>query len=296
MAVSGGPDSMALMVLARAAGLEGRAVHVDHGLRCGSDAEAGLVEAAAVALGFGFESRRVEVGAGPDLEARARRARYAVLPEGVLTGHTMDDQAETVLLNIVRGAALDGLRGMSGTEVSGPPVRRPLLGLRRRETAEVCRAAGIEPFDDPSNRDPRFRRNRIRSEVLPLLDDVAGRDVAPLIARLAVLAGEDLEVLEGMASQVDPTSTESLRAVSTPLARRAVRGWLRWDPAAFDAEAHPPSLAEVERVLAVARGRYQACEVSGGRRVARTAGRLRIVAPAPAPPAVEAPSASEEAE
>ena len=112
LAVSGGPDSMALMVLARAAGLHGTAVHVDHGLRYGSAAEASVVSEAACRLGFDFSAVRVDVAPGPDLEARARRSRYGALPAGVLTGHTMDDQAETVLLNVLRGAGIDGLAGM----------------------------------------------------------------------------------------------------------------------------------------------------------------------------------------
>ena len=111
LAVSGGADSLALLVLAARAGLDVVAVHVDHGLRPGSDREADVVAAAAAAYGAAFEARSVRVPPGPDLEARARQARYRVLPAGVLTGHTMDDQAETVLLAMLRGAA-DGPRAV----------------------------------------------------------------------------------------------------------------------------------------------------------------------------------------
>lgn len=273
LAVSGGPDSMALVVLARAAGLDGTVVHVDHGLRPGSEAEAPLVEEAAGRFGFGFSGIKVAVGPGADLEARARRARYAVLPSGVLTGHTMDDQAETVLLNLVRGAALDGLSGMRDRSGGGAveAVRRPLLGLRRTETVDVCRRAGVVPFVDPTNADPRFRRNRVRAELLPLLCDIAQRDVVPVVARQAGLMAEDVELLEDLAAPLDPTDVLALRTAPRPIARRALRSWLRSGEG-----HHPPSSAEISRVLEVVDGRRRACQLSGGRRLSRRAGRLSL--------------------
>ena len=273
---------MGLMVLARAAGLEGTAVHVDHGLRPGSAAEATVVEEAARWMGFAFAAARVEVEDGPDLEARARRARYGVLPPGVLTGHTMDDQAETVLLNLLRGAALDGMCGMRQPPggpvggcvergVSGPAVRRPLLGIRRAETVEVCRRAGIAPLQDPTNTHPRYRRNRVRAELLPLLERIAERDVVPVLARQAALVADDVELLERLASELDPTDVAGLRAAPPALARRALRFWLR-----AGAGFHPPSSAELARVMEVVEGRRRACQISGGRRVTRRAGRLEV--------------------
>ena len=104
-AVSGGADSTALLALAVAAGLDVTAVHVDHGLRPGSAHEADVVRANAERLGAAFRAERVQVADGPNLEARAREARYAILPPGALTGHTADDPAETVLLTLLRGAA-----------------------------------------------------------------------------------------------------------------------------------------------------------------------------------------------
>jgi len=266
LAVSGGPDSLALLVLARAAGLDAVAHHVDHGLRPGSAAEADVVRHAAARLGAGFRAVCVEVGPGPNLEARARRARYGALPAGVLTGHTADDRAETLLVNLVRGAGLDGLAALRPG-----PVGRPLLALRRRDTVAVCRDAGLVPVRDPSNDDARFVRNRIRAEVLPLLDDVAGRDVAGVLARQCDLVADDVALLDELAAAIDPTDVRALLAAPVPLARRAVRRWLRHGP-----ECHPPSAAEVERVLAVARGEVRACEISPGRRVRRSAGRLSV--------------------
>jgi tRNA(Ile)-lysidine synthase len=261
-AVSGGADSLALLVLAVAAGCRTTAVHVDHGLRPGSETEAELVARAATRVGAGFRAEAVRVRSGPNLEARARQARYSVLPPDVLTGHTADDQAETVLLNLLRGAGLDGLAGMR------PGVRRPLLGLRRRETEALCRAEGLTPLVDPSNADPSFRRNRVRHELLPLCDALAERDVAAVIARQAGLLREEADLLDQLAAALDPTDAAVLAAAPPALARRALRRWLGGD--------HPPDSATVERVLAVVRGEARAADAGGGRRVARTGGRLRI--------------------
>jgi tRNA(Ile)-lysidine synthase len=266
--VSGGPDSLALLVLATEAGLIVTAVHVDHGLRPDSAAESDVVAAAALRFGARFRSETVGVLPGPNLEARARAARYAVLPPRALTGHTADDQAETVLLNLVRGAALDGLAGMRRDG------RRPLLDLRRVETRGLCASLGIEPVDDPSNDDPTFRRNRIRHEVLPLLDDVAERDVAAVLARQADLLAEASDLLVELAATVDATDVVALRAVPPALRRVAIRRWLR-----STGTGHPPDGATVERVLDVAVGDIRATDVGGGWRVARTKGRLRLERP-----------------
>lgn len=263
-AVSGGADSLALLALAVAAGASVTAVHVDHGLRTGSDAEAEVVAAAARRLGAGFRAERAVVAPGPNLEARARTARYEVLPGGVLTGHTADDQAETVLLNLLRGAALDGWVGFR-------PEQRPLRRVRRRDTYELCRRLGLEPVVDPTNADPRFRRNRVRHELLPLLDAIAERDVVEVLARQAELLGADVALLDDLAGAIDPTDAGALAAAPEALARRAVRRWLR-----AGAEQHPPSSASVERVLAVARGAAVACQVEGGRTVRRSKGRLAL--------------------
>ena len=145
-----GPIRSPCSLLAAAAGCTVTAYHVDHGLRPGSAAEAEVVAKAAAGVGARFEARTVVVAPGPNLEARARAARFAALPAGVATGHTMDDQAETVLLHVLRGAAADGLGGMA------PGPHHPLLGLRRAETHALCRAAGLQPVADPSNEDAAF--------------------------------------------------------------------------------------------------------------------------------------------
>jgi tRNA(Ile)-lysidine synthase len=253
-----------MLALARAAGCAVTAVHVDHGLRHGSAGEASIVATAAVRFGANFRSETIVVAPGPNLEARARDARFAVLPPDVLTGHTADDQAETVLINLMRGAGLDGLAGMGA-------VGHPILRLRRRETVALCQAHELEVVHDPSNDDARFLRNRIRHELLPLLVDVGQRDVAAVVARQASHLRDDADLLDLLATDIDPTNAKALNAAPVALARRAVRRWL--------ANPMPPSADEVERVLAVARGKVIACELEGGRRIARTAWVLRVDIP-----------------
>lgn len=264
-AVSGGPDSTALLVLAVAGGCSARAVHVDHGLRPGSAAEAGHVAALAERLGAGFEAVAAPVGEGPNLEARARAARHGALPPGACFGHTADDQAETILLNLMRGAALDGLGGMQ------PGWRRPILGLRRAETQALCRHLGLDVLVDPSNADRRFLRNRVRHELVPLLAELSGRDPVPVLCRQAGHLRAATAVLERQADGLDPTDARGLAAAPPAVAAVALRRWLR-----AAGGGHPPDSASVDRVLAVARGQARAAELVGGARVARTAGRLRI--------------------
>ncbi|CAM8659570.1 MesJ tRNA(Ile)-lysidine synthase MesJ [Acidimicrobiia bacterium] len=264
--VSGGADSLTLLVLAIAAGCQVTAVHVDHGIRPGSNSEADVVAAAAARYGAQFRSESVAVSPGPNLEARARTARHAVLSSEAALGHTAEDLAETMLMNLVRGAGPDGLAGIR------PGVRHPILGLRRSETEEVCRMEGLDPVMDPSNTDPSFVRNRIRREVLPLLADVAGRDIVPILARQAGVFADLADHVRVEALEIDATSASALAAATPAVARVAIREWLRQD----DPERHPPDGATVERVLAVARGEAVGTEIGSGRRLLRTAGQLRI--------------------
>lgn len=268
-AVSGGADSLSLLALAVAADLDVTAAHVDHGLRPQSAGEADVVADAAKRFGADFVALTASVADGGDLEARARRARFDAL-EGVsagrpiLTGHTADDQAETVLINLLRGAGPDGLGAMR------PASTKPLLDLRRSETTALCASLDLDPIVDPSNDDRRFMRNRVRHDVLPMLAAVAERDVVPLLVRSADHSREIVDAVGELASDIDPTDTAQLRAAPPAFARAVLRRWLR------SSEGHPPSTAELERVMSVVRHETVATELRGGRRLARTAGRLRI--------------------
>ncbi len=278
-AVSGGPDSVALAVLAvRCGGSTVVLHHVDHGLRSGSTAEADVVANLAARLGVGFVSHTVNVDAGPNLEERAREARYASLPTNVATGHTADDLAETVLLHLLRGAGLDGVASMARPRVGGR--QRPLLRLRRVDTIALCLELGLETVRDPMNDDARFRRVRVRNELLPLMDDIAERDVAVLLARHGDVVAEDVALLDALSATVDPGARWGLVGIAAPLARRALRRWLV-DGGVGDGRSVDG--AALDRVMAVALGEAISCDAVGGWRAARTDGSLRLLRPAPLP-------------
>lgn len=268
-AVSGGPDSSALLVLAVAAGCRVTAHHVDHGLRPGSAAEADQVRELAERFGADFVGHTVAVEPGSNLEARARQARLAVLPSGVTTGHTLDDQAETMLINLLRGAARRGLSPHQDTD------RHPIIALRRSETHALCAELDLRVVHDPSNDDPAFLRNRIRHEAIPLLDDIASRDLAPLLARQAAIMADEDSLLDELAAQIDPTDARAVADAHPALARRALRAWIL----SAGTRRHPPAGESVERVLKVARGYAVSTQIEGGQRIHRTGQRLRLEPP-----------------
>lgn len=259
--LSGGADSTALVALAVGAGCVVTAVHVDHGLRPDAHHDADIAATTAARLGADFRVEHVDLRDGPNLEARARAARRDALGPGALTGHTADDQAETVVLALLRGSGATGLGAIE------PGPQHPILDLRRSETEALCRLLELEFADDPTNTDPRFRRNRIRHEVIPLLDDIAERDVTVLLNRTARLLRDDDRLLDDLAASLDPTDVDALIDAPMPLAVRAVRRWLAHD-------GYPPDAAGVARVLAVAHGDSAACELAGGLRIERRRNRL----------------------
>jgi tRNA(Ile)-lysidine synthase len=143
--------------------------------------------------------------------------------------------------------------------------------LRRDDTRRLCAELGLVPVVDPSNDDPRFVRNRVRHELLPLMDSIAGRDTVPLLVRTAETAADDIALADTASAELDPTDARALVAATPAAARRALRRWLAIG-------GYPPDAATVARVLAVASGARRACEMPGGHRVERHRQRLRIVA------------------
>jgi tRNA(Ile)-lysidine synthase len=218
-AVSGGPDSIALLsILHRLSAESGYSIavaHFDHQLRPRAQAELEQVRQFASSLDLPFCSGSENVGAlaqstGDSLEEAARKARYRFLErtagelaaERIVTGHTLSDHVETVLMRIIRGT---GLRGLSGIPVRRGDIVRPLLGITREDTVEYCRAVGLAVTEDPSNEDSRFFRNRVRHELLPLLE----REFHPAIREnLATLAENARVILESIRLRTRPIIRE----------------------------------------------------------------------------------------
>jgi tRNA(Ile)-lysidine synthase len=212
-ACSGGADSLALAAaLAHEAprlGLRGGGVTVDHGLQDGSGTQAARVVAALGTLGLDpVRQARVTVDGHPGAggpEAAARRARYIALDQvarqagatAVLLGHTLDDQAETVLLGLARGS---GARALAGMPARRGRFRRPLLGLGRATLREACLAERLDPWDDPHNCDPSYARVRVRHQALPALEEALGPGIAEALARSASQLSADCEALDAIAS------------------------------------------------------------------------------------------------
>ena len=266
LAVSGGADSTAMAVLAAELRRPLVIWHVHHGLRATAGRDAELVAKLAADLGADHEERVVELTPGPDLEARARSARYAALPPQVCVGHTADDRAETMLFNLFRGA------GPAGVAARMDRFSRPLLALRRAETTGLCVALGLEVVDDEMNHDPAFARVRVRRELLPTAADVFDRDPVPLLNRHADLLADALAVVDEAAAQIDATDVAALRTVAPAVAAQALRRWIASETDA----ALAVDRASIDRVMAVVAGSHVATEIEGGHRVARTAGRLRL--------------------
>jgi len=228
VALSGGPDSLALAAAtafeAPRAGLSAGAVIVDHALQPGSADVAAHAAQQAQQLGLNpVLVKQVEVGTGGGPEAAARAARYAALGEAaaevgasaVLLGHTLDDQAETVLLGLARGSGAGSVKGMA--QVAGL-YRRPLLGIRRSQTVQFCLDSDLTPWLDPHNDDERYSRVRVRRTVLPLLESELGPGIAEALARTAAMAREDGEALDHFAEEVLEELAEHAEAgISLPV-------------------------------------------------------------------------------
>lgn len=208
VAVSGGADSVALLALCAGLAGHGRiapvAAHVDHGLRAESPLDRDCAAEAAARLGVGFLQRRLTLAPGTGMPARARDARYLALVEmarevgarWVLTAHHADDQAETVLLALARGAGLDGIAGMAPARELGDGLAlcRPCLRMRGGELRDACADLGLPWREDPGNDRSDTPRGRIRHRVLPELDAIAP-GAAARVARAALVAGAGAEAL-----------------------------------------------------------------------------------------------------
>ncbi|WP_153505055.1 tRNA lysidine(34) synthetase TilS [Cumulibacter manganitolerans] len=279
VAVSGGADSLALCSAVLFEARDDVVVHgvtIDHGLQDGSAQRAADVRDWMAAAGcVTARAIGVDVGIAGGPEGAARAARYGALSVArhgdVLLGHTLDDQAETVLLGLGRGSGPRSLRGMAAYD---PPWGRPLLGVRRAQTRDYCAALGIAAWDDPHNADPRFTRVRLRTEALPLLEDILGGGVAGALARTAEQLREtDLEadadaICALLGAELDP---RQLARFSDPTRRAVVKRWLDARLGGFTAAAH---VEAVDALIARYHGQGPVY-LPGGSRVVRERGRIR---------------------
>jgi tRNA(Ile)-lysidine synthase len=260
-AVSGGADSLALAAALAFERPGSGALVVDHGLQSGSDEVA--AKAAAQCAGLGLDTR-VLTGRSAPGEAAARALRYALLDEAggtVLLGHTRDDQAETVLLALVRGS---GARALSGMAPVRGRYRRPLLDLSRATTRQACHEAGLDPWEDPHNTDPSYLRVKARR----LLE---GLDLTDGLARSARLLREDADALDALAAP-DP-DVRRLGQLPAALRARSLKLWAEQEC------GHAVTSAHVDALRALVEDWHGQGSVAlpGGGRVSRTAGRLAFM-------------------
>jgi tRNA(Ile)-lysidine synthetase-like protein len=273
VALSGGADSAALAYLLVTLGRVFRAVHVNHGLPA-SDRLEEAAGAVARSIGVELDVVGIEIPPGASLEGQARKARYAALlasmlpGETLLTAHTLDDQAETVLMNLLRGSGPTGLTGV--TRESGA-LARPMLAISRSETRELSALALLPFFDDPSNLDRGLRRNAIRLEVIPQLSARFNPRLVEALARFAELIGADEAHLRHEADAV-PVMGDArslalpigvLSSVARPVAIRAIRRCL-----ALVRPPHGGSAAELDDIWAVATRDRTSVSLTGGVEVA----------------------------
>jgi tRNA(Ile)-lysidine synthase len=290
-ACSGGADSLALAFAARYVAsrrdLKYAAVIIDHGLQQGSADVAARVRDQLDRLGYHdviITAVRVDQSAAAGLEAAAREARYRALDTEararsatVMLGHTLDDQAETVLLGLARGS---GSRSLAGMASRAGHFVRPFLGIRRATTEQVCAELGLNPWQDPHNADRRFTRVRVRETVLPTLEAELGPGVAEALVRTAELVRDDNELLDRLAAEAsrieglggtDTLDCAALQAQPAALRRRIIRLWLLTHGLGDLSLRH---ISAVESLVIDWHGQ-KAIQIPGAT-VTRTAGRLRV--------------------
>ena len=265
--LSGGPDSLALAAAAAAEKKDVRCVVVDHGLQDESAAVAERAAQTVQAFGLAAEIVRVDVTPG-NLEASARSARYeALLAHGsdVWVGHTADDQAETLLLGALRG-------NPSGMAPRNGRVVRPFLDIRRADTVGACEELGLDPWHDPMNADPAFRRVAMRNQVLPQLSELLGGDAVPALAATADRIAADQALIASLTDLSPTTSCAELAEDAGPIRRRRLAAWLVEEGVPVQGD----QLDAVEALVVDWHGQGPVA-VAGGRAVVREDGKLALV-------------------
>lgn len=314
--LSGGPDSLALVAAAAAEGKDVRALVVDHGLQAGSAEVAARAAAQAERFGVSADVVRVTVDTAPgeSLEAAARAARYAALadaaaphsalgalgaprdiwvapastansnaissaPRDIWVAHTLDDQAETLLLGALRGNPA-GMAPVSSFATGAHAFRlaRPFLGIRRADTVGACNELGLEPWHDPMNDDRAYRRVAVRHDIIPALSDLIGGDAVPALARTAERIAADQDFLADVVDLSPTNDCAVLAAAPAPVRQRRILAWLRKEGVRVAGEPQTVSsaqLTDIERLCTKWHGQGPVT-IGGGFSVARAGGTLKL--------------------
>lgn len=275
LACSGGVDSLALLVILHSLSVDFSVCYVEHGLSKETKAAGVMLDQLCLSLKVDFKEVEIDLPEeqrNSNVEANARNLRYKVLEQTRLetnkdvlaTAHHMDDVAETFLINLIRGT---GSGGFSLAQERNRIVR-PILSARKKQLESVVAYCSLLPVVDPTNSEPIFVRNRIRNEVIPLLDEISNRDTTTLIVRAAEAINSDAKYIRELAISKWPKgepTTKSLRDLDPALQIHALREWI---------EGYPPSTEEMERILKVVSHEIKSTQLSGHRTIRRTGGVL----------------------
>lgn len=273
IACSGGADSLGLALIAYAMNLDITVAYIEHELSIETQACSLLVKQLADDLDADFVTRNLSMSqVTSNIEETARELRYGALEDlatqmqcdVIFTAHHLDDLAETLVINMIRGAG----SGAASLVRQRGRIVRPLLHWRKKMLEELVDACGYDYFSDPGNEKNKFVRNRVRHEVFPLLNDVSQRDVVPLIARMARTMKDDQDFLSAYAASLwpgDSPDTRLLSQLDPVLQRHALRQWV---------SGLAPSSDELDRILEVVHHKVPRTQISGNRTIWRRGAQL----------------------
>lgn len=271
IACSGGADSIALALIAKKEDIDFALCYIEHNINESTRICEEIVKVLANKLDVDFFVKHVDLNSEnnkSNLESRARDARYQALEEVrsennfdyVLTAHHLDDYVETFFINLIRGSG----SAVAALSAARQNLVRPILHWRKSQLEEIVEKAELQYFSDPSNALDCFVRNRVRHELIPLMNDISNRDVAPLISKAGSHISRDEKFISNLGAQSWPldgdTSTRALRALDESLQNHAIRAWIKGDK---------PSAKEMKNILYVVNHEIVKTQISGNRTIWR---------------------------
>lgn len=247
LAVSGGADSVALMCIVYHLGRTASVHHVNHGIRDASNDEAKIVQELAENFQFDFFLYETTIGF-QNMEENARQARQDFLPEDVLTAHSFEDKVETVIMNFMRGATSKGF---------SPMTDKPLINITANELDSIVVYYDVSPCVDSTNFTQEHVRNRVRHELIPLMTDISGTNIAKPIIRNSQIALEESEYLDQIASKIDITQCKTAKTENIVILRRATRMWIE------ENISHKYSEVNITNLVSVVQGETLGTQIAG---------------------------------